>query len=77
MDISDSKEFSFVFHKELVVENPADVSIDPKTLGGAVEIVLTFFLGNFVLVSVGIRHCIYKQWLFKTVCLVCNYEKQL
>ena len=43
MDISDGKEFGFVFHKELVVENPADVSIEPKTLGGAVEMISNFF----------------------------------
>ena len=35
--VSDGKEFGLVFHKEVVVENPTDVSIEPEALSGSVK----------------------------------------
>ena len=35
VDVGDSKELGLIFHKEMVVENPTDVSIESKALCGA------------------------------------------
>ena len=41
MNIGDGKQLGLVFHKELIIKNPTDVSIDSEALGGAVETVRT------------------------------------
>ena len=37
MNIGDGKKLGLVFHKELIIKNPTDVSIDSEALGGAVK----------------------------------------
>ena len=41
MNIGDGKQLGLVFHKELIIKNPTDVSIESEALGGAVETVRT------------------------------------
>ena len=37
MDIGDGKQLGLVFHKELVIKNPTDISVESEALGGAVK----------------------------------------